>query len=103
MPGLKIRLLDRAAVRACLTAVDPVAVVDQVLRCHATGRTDLPAEGHLRWVNAEAAPCRSLAMLGALTGGVSGSDAPVLGIKVINAALSNPKRGLERAGGIGMG
>ena len=102
MAGMQLRVLDRAAVRACLATVDPVAVVDRVLRCHAQGRTDLPAEGQLRWVNAEAAACRSLAMLGALTGGGGDHDAPVLGIKVINAALSNPGRGLERAGGVGM-
>ena len=33
---------------------------------------------------------------------LSGTAEPVLGIKVINAAVSNPGRGLERASGIGM-
>jgi ornithine cyclodeaminase len=102
MAGLQMRLLDRADVRVCLASVDPVGVVEQVLRRHAEGRTELPAEGYLGWQNRDGASCRSLAMLGGLTGGLSGTAEPVLGIKVINAAVSNPRRGLERAGGIGM-
>lgn len=102
MAALQVKLLDRSDVRVCLDSVDPVEVVERVLRRHAEGRTELPTEAHLRWNNADGAQCRSLAMLGALTAGETGAADPVLGLKVINAALSNTSSGLERASGVGI-
>ncbi|SDH48744.1 ornithine cyclodeaminase [Lentzea fradiae] len=90
-------LLDRAAVERCLAAVDPVAVVETTLRAHADGRTQLPAEGYLSWTNRHGAYSRSLAMLGSVT-----DPEPVYGLKVVNAATSNPGFGLDRAGGVAM-
>jgi N-[(2S)-2-amino-2-carboxyethyl]-L-glutamate dehydrogenase len=89
--------LDRAGARRCAALLDPLAVIESVLVRHAEGRTALPAEGYLAWANSEGAYSRSIAMLGALTG-----DRPVYGLKVINASVSNPARGLDRAGGVSM-
>ena len=91
-----ILVLDRNAVRAGLAGLDPVAVVEAVLREHAAGHTVLPAEAYLPWTNAVGASARCVAMPAAV---VSGRRA-TYGLKVINASLSNPGRGLDRAGGI---
>lgn len=89
-------LLDRAAVQHCVGKLDPIAIIEEALVYHAKGLTDIPDEGYLAWKNTEGAYCRSLAMLGSL----SGKMPPVYGLKVINAALSNPKHGIPRAGGV---
>ncbi|CAL9430282.1 N-((2S)-2-amino-2-carboxyethyl)-L-glutamate dehydrogenase [Actinosynnema sp. ALI-1.44] len=96
-PKEELLFLDRETVRACVAGVDPVEVVESVLRSHAAGRTTLPAEGYLPWENDQGAYCRSIAMLGA----VDGERGPTYGIKLINAAVSNPSIGLDRAGGCG--
>ncbi|MGK5534292.1 ornithine cyclodeaminase family protein [Streptomyces sp. URMC 129] len=90
--------LDRDAVRACAAEIDVVAVVERALRRHADGRVTLPAESYLPWTNSEGASCRSLAMPGAL--GHDDGRPPAYGLKLINAATSNPAHGLERAGGV---
>lgn len=105
-----LRILDRAEVRRCLAGLDPVGITEAVLRQHAAGTVRLPAEGYLPWHNSVGGSCRSLAMLGALTGDPAGGrDGEgnsegnlVTGLKVINAATSNPARGLERASGVGL-
>lgn len=89
-------VLDRAAVQQCVRELDPVAIVEQALVYQANGQTEIPPEGYLAWENSEGAYCRSLAMLGALTG----PSRPVYGLKVINAAVSNPRHGIPRAGGV---
>ncbi|MFB6888199.1 hypothetical protein ACFCX4_02655 [Kitasatospora sp. NPDC056327] len=94
-PSEGLLFLDRAAVRACAGTIDPVEAVESVLRAHAAGHTGLPAEGYLPWTNAEGAYCRSIAMLGA----VGGPGSTAYGMKLINAATSNPGLGRERAGG----
>ncbi|WP_149830545.1 ornithine cyclodeaminase family protein [Streptomyces tailanensis] len=91
----EVRVLDRAQVRRCAARLDPVAVTEDILRRHARGQVMLPAEGYMAWNNSEGAYSRSIAMLGALTG-----PDPVYGIKLINAAVSNPSKGIERAGGM---
>jgi ornithine cyclodeaminase/alanine dehydrogenase-like protein (mu-crystallin family) len=91
-------VLTRQTVRACLTKLDPVRIIEHVLRQHAAGRTVLPAEAYLPWTNSSGAYSRCVAMPGALVG----DGASVYGLKVINAAVSNPSVGLERAGGITM-
>jgi len=90
-----MRILTRGDVRACLADVDPVATVEDALRLHTAGATVLPAEAYLRWENSQGAYCRSLGMPGAIG---TGSDR-TLGMKVINAATSNPQAGIPRAGG----
>lgn len=93
-----MRVLDRTAVRRCLEAIDPVSVVARTLVAHAKKQTVLPAEGYLSWENSVGAYSRSLAMLGALPA----SSPPLYGLKVVNAATSNPSLGIERAGGMMM-
>jgi N-[(2S)-2-amino-2-carboxyethyl]-L-glutamate dehydrogenase len=93
--GEAMRLLTRGQVRAALERVDPVAVIEDTLRAHARAQTTVPPEAYLPWQNSQDAYCRSLAMPGAIGHGPQG----VLGLKVINAAVSNPAAGLPRAGG----
>ncbi|HST49752.1 ornithine cyclodeaminase family protein [Jatrophihabitans sp.] len=94
-PAEAFRILTRGDVRGALARADPVATIEAALRAHAEGRTVLPAEAYLPWRNAEGAYCRSLAM----PGGLFDSDPPILGMKLINAAVSNPAAGIPRAGG----
>jgi ornithine cyclodeaminase len=91
-------VLTRSDVARCIDQLDPVAVVARALDEHRRGDTTLPPEGYLPWSNSSDAYCRSLAMLGALTG----TAGPRYGLKVINAATSNPELGIERAGGLMM-
>ncbi|MDX3229599.1 ornithine cyclodeaminase [Streptomyces sp. ME19-01-6] len=93
----EVLVLDRTQVRRCAARIDPVAVTEEVLRRHARAEVMLPAEGYMAWRNSEGAYSRSIAMLGALTG----SD-PVYGLKLINASVGNPSKGMERAGGISL-
>ncbi|MGW4808129.1 hypothetical protein [Kitasatospora sp. NPDC004272] len=88
--------LNRPAVLACLEKFDPVEVVAEVLRDQAAGRTEIPTEGYLPWRNGNGAYSRAIAMLGALHRETSS----VYGMKLINAAVDNPSRGIERAGGL---
>jgi N-[(2S)-2-amino-2-carboxyethyl]-L-glutamate dehydrogenase len=94
-PAESFRLLTRGDVRQALAHVDPVAAVEATLRAHAGGRTVLPAEAYLSWRNSQGASCRSLAM----PGGLLDSEPPMVGVKIINAAMSNPAVGIPRAGG----
>ncbi|MEU9984715.1 Gfo/Idh/MocA family oxidoreductase [Streptomyces sp. NPDC050856] len=95
----ELLFLDRAAVLECAAEVDPCEVVGDVLRQHAEGAVTMPAEGYLPWTNDTGAYCRSLAMLGAVEGP---GRPPVRGVKLINAATSNPALGRERAAGVGV-
>jgi ornithine cyclodeaminase len=74
-----------------------VGVVTRALLSYARGHTILPAEGYLAWQNSRGCNARSLAMLGAVT---DPDDSPHYGVKVINAAVDNPARGIDRAGGV---
>lgn len=94
----ELRVLDRGVVERCVAAFDPLDVVESTLRSHATGSTALPAEAYMEWSNQAGAHCRCIAM----PGGVPGQDGPVYGVKIINAAVSNPKAGMDRAGGVTM-
>ncbi|GGN55286.1 ornithine cyclodeaminase [Actinoplanes lobatus] len=96
MPSESIRFLNRADVAVCLSKMDATEVVAQTLRDHTLGRTELPAEGYLSWSNSVGAYSRAIAMLGAVPSG----GAMSYGMKLINASVSNPARGLERAGGL---
>lgn len=88
--------LDRTTVMTCLERIDPMDVIASVVRRHTEGRTTLPDEGYLSWTNSEGAYSRAIAMLGA----VNDKLGPVYGMKLINASVSNPRHGLERAGGL---
>ncbi|MEV0425768.1 ornithine cyclodeaminase [Micromonospora sp. NPDC050495] len=92
-----VTVLSRDDVRGCLRDLDPVEVVRATLAEHDRGRCVLPAEAYLRWENAEGAYTRSIGM----PGGVR-SAPPSYGMKIINASVSNPAAGLDRAGGIGL-
>jgi ornithine cyclodeaminase/alanine dehydrogenase-like protein (mu-crystallin family) len=88
--------LDRATVLRCAAEIDIVEEISAVLRDHCAHRVSMPAEGALYWNNSAGAPCRSLALLG----GLSRDSGDLYGLKVINAAMDNPGRGMERAGGV---
>lgn len=92
----ELRVLDRHTVERCVAEFDPLGAVESVLRSHATGSTVLPPEAYMEWNNQAGAYCRSVAM----PGGIPGRDGPVYGMKIINAAVSNPRAGLDRAGGV---
>lgn len=96
MPDESLRFLSRADVAACLSKMDAADVIARTLREHTLGRTELPAEGYLSWSNSVGAYSRAIAMLGAVPAG----GAMAYGMKLINASVSNPARGLERAGGL---
>jgi len=90
-----VLFLNRSAVRACIAALDISAVIADVLRDHAAKCAIIPEEGYLAWTIASGAYCRSIAMLG----GLQRSSGAVYGLKIINAVISNPQYGVERAGG----
>ncbi|WP_370937612.1 ornithine cyclodeaminase [Amycolatopsis sp. cg13] len=94
-----VRFLGRADVVDCLAAVDVVAEVKAALVSHHAGRTILPAEAYLSWTNQDGAYSRSIGMPGAV---LERGTAGVYGMKIINASVSNPARGMERAGGLGL-
>lgn len=95
----EVRMLSRHDVRRCLVGVDVVGVVRETLVLHDRGRCVLPDEGYLPWRNSEGAYSRSIAMPGAV---LPTDGAPSYGLKIINASVSNPSHGLERAGGVGI-
>jgi N-[(2S)-2-amino-2-carboxyethyl]-L-glutamate dehydrogenase len=90
-----MQVLTRGDIRSCLESINPVKVIEEALITHARGRCVLPAEAYLAWENSDAAYCRSLSMPGSIGEGAN----RIIGVKVINAAVSNPHRGLARAGG----
>jgi len=90
----EVTVLSRDEVRLCLAGLDPVDVVHATLAAHDRGETLLPAEAYLRWENSRGAYTRSIGMPGAVRS--------EYGMKIINASVSNPALGLERAGGIGL-
>ncbi|MBF8171999.1 ornithine cyclodeaminase [Streptomyces olivaceus] len=96
MPQENLLFLDRESVLTCLDGIDPVGAITQVLRDQAADRTEIPSEGYLSWRNGEDAYSRAIAMLGAL----HRPEGSVYGMKLINASVSNPARGMERAGGL---
>ncbi len=91
--------LDRAAVIACAAQMDLCETTARALGHHAEGAVRMPAEGYLPWTNEAGGQCRSLAMLGAVE---PPGEVPVRGVKIINAATTNPALGAERAGGVSL-
>ncbi|MFE0186724.1 ornithine cyclodeaminase [Streptomyces sp. NPDC058989] len=95
----ELLFLDRAAMLACASDVEVCDTIARALRHHAEGAIRMPPEGYLPWTNEAGAYCRSLAMLGAVE---ADGEPPVRGVKLINAATSNPGLGRERAAGISL-
>ncbi|MFD2416321.1 ornithine cyclodeaminase [Amycolatopsis pigmentata] len=86
--------LGRPDVVRCLEGIDVVATVRDALIRHHAGETVLPSEAYLSWHNSRGAYTRSIGMPGAVAGSY--------GMKIINASVSNPALGMERAGGLGL-
>lgn len=87
--------LRRDEVVECLEDCDPVGIVRGALLAHGAGHTSLPSEAYLSWHNEKGAYTRSIGMPGA----VADRD---YGMKIINASVTNPEIGMERAGGLGL-
>lgn len=88
-------VLTRADVRECLRSIDVVQVVEDALMDHFRGRCAVPPEAYMPWTNSRLGDCRALAM----PGSINSERGLVLGLKVINAAVTNPDQGIPRAGG----
>jgi ornithine cyclodeaminase len=87
--------LSAEDVATAMRGLDPVATMRSVLSLHAEGRTILPAEAYLSWAPPGGGSARSLAMPGWIAG-----QFDAVGVKVINANVDNPSRGLPRAAGL---
>lgn len=90
-----IRYLTRSDVMIAAAEVDSVAVVRSALVEHACGRTTLPDEAYLPWSAHDGSFARSLALPAAVW-----TDAPSIGIKIINSSLANGTYGRPRAQGL---
>lgn len=95
-PLAVLTYLSRDDVVRCLAQLDPVELVADALRRHASGATLLPDEAYLGWQTSTGAAARSLAMPGGLRYG----DRLALGTKIINGSLGNTARGLARSQGL---
>ena len=81
-------------VNAC-NMIDPVAVIRDVLKLHASGQVILPDEAYLSWKNDHDEQVRSLNMPAFIGGSFNSA-----GTKIINGNIANPSRGLPRASGL---
>jgi ornithine cyclodeaminase len=88
-------ILSAQEVSEALRQVDVLEVVRGAFLSHHRGEAVLPEEAALRWQADDGGPARSIAMHAYLPG-----PAPAAGIKLINAAVGNPARGLPRASGV---
>ncbi|MFG3256594.1 ornithine cyclodeaminase [Streptomyces sp. NPDC048172] len=95
-PSTDLIYLSREDVRRAFADVDVISVVRDTVMRHAEGRTLLPEEAYLGWTAPDGSAARSLAM----PGGIDTGAGQQLGLKVINASLGNPARGLARAQGL---
>lgn len=90
-----ILYLNRNDVESACNTIDPVAVMREVFKSHASGQVILPDEAYLSWTNDHDEQVRSLNMP-AYIGGLLNSA----GTKIINGNIANPTRGLSRASGL---
>jgi N-[(2S)-2-amino-2-carboxyethyl]-L-glutamate dehydrogenase len=90
-----ILYLCRKDIEQICRGVDSVAVMREVFSKHVSSQTILPDEAYLIWTNSAGEPVRSLNMPGYL-----GGAQPVVGTKIINGNIYNPKHGLPRASGL---
>jgi N-[(2S)-2-amino-2-carboxyethyl]-L-glutamate dehydrogenase len=93
--GEKILYLARTDVQAICQFIDSVSIIREVFRAHGTGKTILPNEAYLGWLNGRKELVRSLNMPGCLGGPVR-----IAGTKIINSNPMNPRYGLNRANGL---
>ena len=89
--------LDATQVSKCLEDIDSVEITRQAHMMHALGRTDLPPESYMRWSTPSGSTARSLSMPAAILG-----EQIDIGVKIINASLSNTSNGMVRASGVTM-
>ena len=90
-----ILYLNRNDVVNACNAIDPVAVIRDVLKLHASGQVILPDEAYLSWANNQNEQVRSLNMPAFIGGSYNSA-----GTKIINSNIANPSRGLPRASGL---
>jgi ornithine cyclodeaminase/alanine dehydrogenase-like protein (mu-crystallin family) len=88
------RVLSSREVSRALAGLDVPAIVRAAFIGHHEGESVLPEEAVLRWTADDGGAARSIAMHAYLPG-----PSPTAGLKVINAAIGNPDRGLPRASG----
>lgn len=98
-PSTDLLYLSRKEVQLAAAGVDVVSVIRDAIVQHARGETLLPDEAYLGWSTSEGHSARSLAMPGGIRR--AGGDLE-LGLKVINASLGNPGKGLARSQGLMM-
>lgn len=91
----RLRYLSEKDVRQLCTHIDSVAVMREVFTLHGSGQTVLPDEAYLAWTNAYHENARSLNMPGYVGGRLH-----VVGTKIINGNIANPRRDLPRASGL---
>ena len=90
-----ILYLSRNDVENACNTIDPVAVIREVFKLHASGQVILPDEAYLSWTNDHDEPVRSLNMPAIIDGSINSA-----GTKIINGNIANPSRGLPRASGL---
>ncbi|MDJ1135998.1 ornithine cyclodeaminase [Streptomyces iconiensis] len=95
-PNTDLLYLSRNDVRLAAEDVDVVPVVRDAIVRHAQGLTLLPDEAYLGWTTGDGFSARSLAM----PGGIHTDSGLELGLKVINASLGNPGKGVARSQGL---
>lgn len=93
----EVLYLDAAQVSKCLESIDPVEITRQAHMMHALGRTELPLESYMRWSTPSGSTARSLSMPAAILG-----EHIDIGVKIINASLSNTSNSIARANGVTM-
>lgn len=87
-----ILYLNKEKVIKICNKLETVKIIEEVFRLHGSGKTTLPDEAYLSWINEENESARSLNMPCFI-----GGKYQVAGIKIINGNISNCKRGIERA------
>jgi ornithine cyclodeaminase/alanine dehydrogenase-like protein (mu-crystallin family) len=87
--------LNGLDVQRIVDEIDPLALIKEVFRLHATGKTILPDEAYLGWKNTNDEAVRSLNMPAYV-----GGEFHVSGTKIINSNPANKLRGLPRASGL---
>ena len=90
-----ILYLSRNDVENACNTIDPVAVIREVFKLHASGQVILPDEAYLSWTNDHDEQVRSLNMPAFIDGSINSA-----GTKIINGNIANPSRGLPRASGL---
>jgi N-[(2S)-2-amino-2-carboxyethyl]-L-glutamate dehydrogenase len=93
--GDAILYLNRNDIENVCNTIDPVAVIRDVFKMHASGQVILPDEAYLSWTNDQDEQVRSLNMPAYI-----GGSLPIAGTKIINGNIGNPSRGLPRASGL---